>query len=459
MKKITCLVAILIIIGAYGSGAYAKNDSNEFLKVDALTSYDMVIIAPNSFSNALQPLIQHKNDHDVSCFLQTTETIYSEHNGRDDAESIKLFIKDAIETYGVQYVLLAGGHKGQFFKWYVPVRIVHLADGARYTEYVSDFYYADVYRNNGSEFEDWNSNGDNVIAEWGKDTFDLIPDVYVGRLPCRNVGEVETIVDKIIGYENTASGQSWFNNFIVAGGDTVPNAGDPFPYEGEVLCEKAVEYMGDFKVTKLYTSDSSLTDQSDFLNEFNQGCGFALYSGRAGPSSLLTFDAYGAPITPLHSKHLDQLTNTDSYPVFIINGCLSGKFDVTILNFIKLILNQPNIQASDVAWDCIGWDMVKQENGGAIASIAPTSQCWVGLGDTDNDQIPDMIEIASGFLSLEFLRVYADENIDILGEVHSKAIENYVHVFPVHSSKVDCKTVQEYGLLGDPSLKIGGYSN
>jgi len=43
--------------------------------------------------------------------------------------------------------------------------------------------------------------------------------------------------------------------------------------------------------------------------------------------------------------------------------------------------------------------------------------------------------------------------------MHSRAIENYVHVFPVESNKVDCKTVQEYGLLGDPSLKIGGSPN
>jgi len=80
----------------------------------------------------------------------------------------------------------------------------------------------------------------------------------------------------------------------------------------------------------------------------------------------------------------------------------------SILNFIKYILNQPNVEVSDIARDCIGYNLVNLENGGAIASIAPTSQCWVGLGDTDNDQIPDMIEIASGFLSLEFLRVYAD---------------------------------------------------
>ena len=32
-------------------------------------------------------------------------------------------------------------------------------------------------------------------------------------------------------------------------------------------------------------------------------------------------------------------------------------------------------------------------------------------------------------------------------------------VFPARSNKIDCKTIQEYGLIGDPSLKIGGYSD
>ena len=458
MKKILSMVLVgIFVLSGIGTGTpfAQKSPLNQSILID---EYDMVIIAPELFSDTLQPLIDHKNSVGVRTFLKTTEEIYSEYSGLDKAEQIKYCIKDTIETDDIKYVLLIGGHKRQLFQWYVPIRLVHLDDGARYTEYVSDLYFADIYREDGS-FDDWNSNGDDTIAEWGKDTFDLIPDVSVGRLPCRTKREVATIVNKIIEYETGSFDSSWFNQFIVAGGDTVPNTGNPFPFEGELLCAEAASIMDDFTTVKLFTSDLSLVDHHDVLNALNQGCGFALYSGRAGPSAFLTFDEYGNPITPLHVSDLDQLSNNEKYPVFIINGCLSGKFDVTILNFIKYILKQPNVEGSDITWDCIGYTLVNLENCGAIASIAPTSQCWVGLGDTDDNQIPDMIEIASGFLSLEFLRVYAKEKIDILGELHSKAIENYVHVFPVESNKIDCKTVQEYGLLGDPSLKIGGYSN
>jgi hypothetical protein len=456
MKKILIISIIgLLILSGIGASSFSQKAVSS---TNYLDEYDMVIIAPNKFSSQIQPLIDHKNNHDIKTFLKTTEQIYNQYDRKDNAEQIKYFIKDAVETYGIQYVLLIGGHQGQLFSWYVPVRIVHLADGARYTEYVSDLYYADIYKEDGS-FEDWNSNGDDLIGEWGKDSFDLKPDIALGRLPCRTTKEVTMIVDKIIEYETMSFDESWFKQFLVAGGDSVPNTGDPFPYEGEILCQEAVSIMNGFSEKKLYVSDMSLVNSADFINTWNDGFGFAFYSGRAGPSSLLTYDTYGNPIIPFHVKQMNQLKNKGKYPVFIINGCLSGKFDVTVFNFIKLLSRQPNIETSDVAFDCIGWDIVKLKEGGAIAAIAPTSQCWVGLGDTDNNQIPDMIEFASGFLSLEFLRVYAGQGIDTLGMVHMKAIGNYIDIFPVHSNKIDCKTIQEYGLIGDPSLKIGGYSD
>jgi hypothetical protein len=74
-----------------------------------LDQYNLVIIAPSGFSNALQPLIDHKINMGMNTTLKTTEAIYSEYNGFDNAEKIKYFIKDAIETWGIDYVLLVGG--------------------------------------------------------------------------------------------------------------------------------------------------------------------------------------------------------------------------------------------------------------------------------------------------------------------------------------------------------------
>ncbi len=196
--------------------------------------YDMVIIAPSEFSDALQKLVEHKNNYGVKTFLMTTEEIYSKYNGRDEPEKIKYFIKNAIEQYGIKYVLLVGGLKSLIYAkpkdnknagvtgWHLPVRYSNLI--AEEPGYLCDLYYADIYKE-GGEFDDWDSNGNGIFAEWldiekePDDVLDLYPDVAVGRLACRNLKEVEDVVNKIIEYEKNAYGSQWFKRILVVSGD------------------------------------------------------------------------------------------------------------------------------------------------------------------------------------------------------------------------------------------------
>jgi len=187
MNRNIVLVFALIMI-ANGVGVFASPDG--FIETQFYhDTFDMVIIAPDIFFTELQPLIVHKNTVGVDTFLKTTEEIYTEYHGRDDAETIKLFIKDAIEIFNIQYVLLVGGRKGQSFQWYIPVRYAHVDDKFMDKQILTDLYFADVFKENGV-FEDWDSNGNGVFAEWSQmlpeDSMDLIPDVCLGRLPCRS---------------------------------------------------------------------------------------------------------------------------------------------------------------------------------------------------------------------------------------------------------------------------------
>jgi len=209
------------------------------------TEYDLVIITPERFKEYLIPLENHKNDIGTKAFIKTTESIYNNYDGKDKAEEIKLFIKDAIEDWNIKYVLLVGGLKSQLHArprdgasigdrgWYLPVRYTSLFDNPKYPlsiglhdpGVISDLYYADIY-NNESQFSSWDPNDDGIFAAWGRpgvenDTYiDMVPDVYVGRLPCRNIREVKTVVDKIINYEeNPVGSENWFNKATVISGD------------------------------------------------------------------------------------------------------------------------------------------------------------------------------------------------------------------------------------------------
>ena len=95
--------------------------------------------------------------------------------------------------------------------------------------------------------------------------------------------------------------------------------------------------------------------------------------------------------------------------------------------------------------------------GGAIASIGCTGLGYGTIGDYDNDGIPDCIQYLGGFIDSEFFRVYAQEGKDILGETHGTALTHYITRFPPMQDKIDAKTVEEWVLLGDPTLKRGGY--
>jgi len=112
----------------------AYNDPGTNKMVSNIDSYDMVIITPETFTETLQPLIDHKNAHELKTFIKTTEEIYDEYSGRDKPEQIKYFIKDAKETLGITFVLLVGGLKSYIYAkdkddrnhgstgWHLPVR-------------------------------------------------------------------------------------------------------------------------------------------------------------------------------------------------------------------------------------------------------------------------------------------------------------------------------------------------
>ena len=215
-----------------------KNPKNDFFPIES--TYDLVIISPLKFTAELERLVEHKNSYNVQTIVKTTEEIYDKYDGRDKPEQIKYFIKDAIETWGISHVLLFGGLKSIIYAnpkddinhgakwWYVPVRYSNFqwdgGEGYNFTSgepgYLCDLYYADIYKE-GGEFDDWDSNGNNIFAEWSGDIIDeldLYPDVTFGRLACRNKIEAKNVINKIINYEQQCD-PSWFNSMISISGD------------------------------------------------------------------------------------------------------------------------------------------------------------------------------------------------------------------------------------------------
>jgi hypothetical protein len=428
--------------------------------------YDLLIIAPQTFENALSELVDHKNSRGIRTKLITLDEIEEEQDGRDLAEKIKYQIKQEIERNGIDSVLLVGGRNGQKNQWILPVRYSHvlIREGTQEIvepEFISDLYFADIYDSNG-EFSSWDSNNNDVFAEFDEgfiDEMDLYPDVSLGRIPCRNTREVGIMVDKIIAYETMTRGSDWFDRILLISGDHW--ADEDQINEGVLIMDEAANIMDDFTPVKIYAEEDKLMLTSDIRKAFNQGAGFAYFCGH-GSTNVWGIhyppDATGwAPtqgrlgLIPFYKNiNMNFLRNKQKLPVALVGGCNNGQFDVSMIQSIL----QGNIRFTPHCW---AWHLTIQKNGGSIATIANTGLGTHAMDDNDNNGINDYLEIYDGWLELKFLQTYQQDNIDVLGEIKLVTITQYLNRFLGAGDEMDIKMIQQWQLFGDPSLKIGGY--
>jgi len=452
---VTLFIAIAVLPV---TNAQIKNLSKQIPDGDANT-YDLLIIAPKKFTRALKPLVTHKNSVGVNAKLITLDEVYSHETcqqGRDQAEKIKYFIKYSIEEWGIKYVLLVGDFRS------MPVRYCYNDwpwEVYQEPRFISELYYADIYDSEGN-FSSWDYNNNSIFGEWCGDEaqdkdIDLHPDVYVGRLACRNVLELHTLVNKIITYETTTYGSEWFKRFVVVGGDTYREYNNPnwTGYEGEEHTLRALENMSDFEHVKLWTSDGSFTGPRDVTRAINNGCGFIFLECHSKPLKIYTaLPNSKISVVALSRFTINFMRNKNMLPILVVLGCHSAEFDVGLrrlgerpLNFFSWIPEH---------WAC---KLNRKVNGGSIATIGST-----GLAYTKEDK--ESFEEASDYLYPRFFYEYGTNGTEILGEVWGKTISDFIDRYPIDwgtsalgDDSIDVTTAQQCVLLGDPSLKIGGY--
>ena len=430
-----------------------KENSPENINLVELTleSYNMIIIAPTCYDSTLESFIEHKNNRNIITKFISINDIYSgkyfEVKGRDDPEKIKYFIKDAIENWNITYVLFVGSYQQ------IPIRYCYNNDNySNYPElkFISEPYYADIYDDIG-DFSSWDSDNDGIFGEWNGEVaedqpIDLKPDVCLGRLTCINKREVKIVVNKIINYENKPADLSWFKRMVVVGGDTY----DEFVgNEGEIYNQMAVDAMEGFTPIKLWASTGELKNGWDIVREINKGCGFLYLSGHGSTNVWVTY-------TPGHTESAGRfgtfntlfLYNQHKLPVCLVGGCHNSEFAIGLTGPLKYLYF--------LAWmtECWSWQFVSRPYGGSIATIGSTGLCWYGVEYGGG---------GSDWLNIQFFKEYANYNF-ILGQIWKNALTLFLETFPIDwntpsggVSSIDAKTVQEWTLLGDPSLKIGGY--
>ena len=462
-------------------------DTPERNPVPTKDAYDLVIITPSKlYDNSLESLKDHKNSYGMRTTIKLLRDIYSEYSGADESEQIKYFIKDAIETWGIKYVLLIGGLDSYInarprdgvnqgvSDWNLPVRYTNNRQGGGTNDpgVLCDLYLADIYDSEGA-FNSWDSSGDGVFAGWSfrldKDILDMYPDVHVGRLACRNVWEVKIMTNKIMNYEATAYGTDWYNKLILVGGDSFNDAGTDY-LEGEVVADRvANDFLTDFDPIRVYasyrTSNPQYTPTPDnIIRVYSQGAGHIFFDGHSYPVGWNThwpgeFDSW---IGSFSIFLFYRLKNGEQLPICAVEGCHNSQFNVSIIPTLMDPDNDQNMWCHGMPTpECWSWWMTRKVGGGSIATIGNTGLGMGAVGehgDLDNDGVleADILEALGGFWFSAFYETFA-EGAEYLGELWTGAMSKYQDTFPAMEDSTDAQICQQLALLGDPSLKMGGY--
>jgi hypothetical protein len=150
---------------------------------------DYVIITNDSLAATFQTLADWKTAKGVPTVVRTTEWIDAHYkNGVDPAETIRTFILDAYQNWGITYALL-GGDTDQ-----IPARLGHSTYLGVY-DLPADMYF-------GCLDGDWNANHNGFFGEpVSIDQTDLYPEVYTARLPAVSNVAAAALIAKIKSYE------------------------------------------------------------------------------------------------------------------------------------------------------------------------------------------------------------------------------------------------------------------
>ncbi len=242
---------------------------------------------------------------------------------------------------------------------------------------------------------------------------DLVPDMFIGRLPALTLAQADALVNKIIAYEQPPTTSAWHSQILF-----VADNEDDGGYFDEDSDEVADHYVPTpYTVEKVYlgVTHDITSAKAAIIDAFNTGRLLINYAGH-GATQLWA----GERLLQLSS--IPSLNNADKLPFLVPMTCLEGYY---------IIPSPP-----DNNFEALAEALVRHAAGGAIASWSAT-----GLG------------LASGhdYLDRGIFEAVFDKDIIELGPATAYA-KMYLATSPAGPSYTDL--LNTYTLFGDPATRL-----
>jgi hypothetical protein len=272
------------------------------------------------------------------------------------------------------------------------------------------------------------------------------------------------MVKKIITYENTGPEEKpWYTTFVGIGGKTYAYyQGQP---DGEYLCDLAYNLTKNaipgLQLVRCYSTNRDTTGLTptpkDIFTSLNQGASFVYFEGHGNPYSWNTiwFDGtYPVDWTGGFNIALYPfLINGKKLPIVVVDACHNALYNVSLIPaLLETKAHHPHFCYGVPIPTCFCAGLLTKSHGGAIATTGCTGY---SLGSED-EGVDDPVTL-HGALEMNFFSQYGNNNLTNLAKIHSQAITQYIAEHDIHV--LDAFSLTNWALLGDPSLKLGGYSS
>jgi hypothetical protein len=176
---------------------------------------------------------------------------------------------------------------------------------------------------------------------------DILPDVAIGRLPASSVEEVQSLVEKILAYEE---GEGDPSAPVVLIADNPDTAGD-FDWNADEL---ASTVLSDQNVEKIYLSQlGTAATRSAIVSAFDEGASLVSYIGHGGIELWANENL-------LNWANVSSLSEQSQQPILFTMNCLNGYFHF------------PHYHGGFLHENSLSEELLKAEGKGVIAAFSPT---------------------------------------------------------------------------------------
>jgi len=357
-----------LVINPQESNSYAEasrwRDHNPQSRlIDLSTPRQMIVITEESRIPWFNDYIQWRSANGVSTGIFSTQDIYAQYAGIDNAAKVRAFILDAYQSWAdtsvpLEYVILGGDDE------IVPERGAYGQVGDTVdTRMPVDIYFSNL---DGS----WDANNNQIYGEV-LDATDMIPEVHIGRFPAELYGEFHNMFRKIQYYVENST---FSNNISLMFGENLN--WNPVTWGGDYKDDVATHIPETYELRTLYQRDGTY-NESLVWNAINDGANVMNHMGHANETYLM---GQG-------NNTIEQLQNTE-YGFLYTQGCYPAAFDQRTSGDGECIAEHMVTTAgglfSFIGNTRYGWYMPGDING---ASQYYDRQYFIGLYETLNTQL------------------------------------------------------------------------